>query len=436
MSLRVAIVVGALFALLLALPISGARFTDTTTNEGNTFSFGTTQPIRSTTYRVNFTGEYHTLTLNHDLAENYFVLLRGSADPDDEPSEDVESLEDSEPVEITAASDYVRVVGDPSGDPGHTTEANELELGRFSGAGTWWGQVTVIESLDRHDTAGFQLRGVHKATVDGPAWSTAGSWNEANQVGLYGGSMGGGMAVNGPDRVSGWARIWPDNGQINLSRHGASSDANFTIYEIEWGSEWTIQHVRVQGNNGGTGVDTPNEYDTAKLPIEVSRTQTFVLAYGTTEADAPGAGWEGQIYTLGNGHPVNGKPNKAAVKEKQVAVGSEYSVARDAEVYVHTHPRLDVDHRFASHGSIPSGTGGGSAIVDAPLVPDVYREASTGTLRFSILSNSSTGADTADPQPIIWSRHTGPTRVSWARNETLSSGAYWLQSVDFGEIWR
>lgn len=425
MRLRLTIVVGALFALLLALPISGARFTDTTTNEGNTFAFGTSQPIRSTTYRVNFTGDTYTLPLNQILVDNYFVLLRGSADMDGVVDEN------SDPIPNTARSDYVRVAG-------VTSARNGLKLVRYSGDGTWWGQVTVIESLDRHDTAGFRLLRVHKASLNGSAWSIQGIWDaeHESQIGLYGGSMGGGMTVDGPNHASGWARIWPSNGALQVQRADSSHTASFTIYEVQWGSEWTIQHVRVRGNNGGSGVDTPNEYDTAKLPIEVSRAQTFVLAYGTTETDTPGAGWEGQIYTLGNGHPVNAKSNRAATTEKQVAVGSEYPVNRDVEVYVHTHPRLQVDHRFGPHGSIPSEVDGGSATVDAPLVPDVYGSASTGTLRFPILSNSSTGTGADDPQPIIWARHKWPARVSWARNETVNSGAYWLQSVDFGEIWR
>ena len=58
---------------------------------------------------------------------------------------------------------------------------------------------------------------------------------------------------------------------------------------------------------------------------------------------------KGRIYTLGHGHPVNGNSNRAATKEKHVAVGSEYSVRPGAEVYVHSHPRLQVDHRFGPH---------------------------------------------------------------------------------------
>ena len=435
MSLRVTVVVGALFALLLILPISGARFTDTTSNEGNTFAFGTSQPIRSTTYRVDFGDEYHTLTLNQDLAENYFVLLRGSAEPD-EPITTTTTVEgasnDGAAVAMDASADYVRVVGDPSGRPGSTTAVDQIELGRYSDAGTWWGQVTVIESLDRHDTAGFRLTDVSviRMTPKRKMAADTGAWANESQVGLYGGSMGGGMTVDGDEHANGWVRIWPEDGEIRVRRTVAASQTNLTVYAVEWGSEWTIQHVRVQGHNGGSGVDSAKDYNTAMLGSSVTSANTFVLAYGSTKQTSPGAGWEGQIYTLGDGvAPI-------AEIEDRVAVGGEYGEKRDAEVYVHSHPRLQVDHRFGPHGSIPSGVGGGSTTVDSPVVPDVRIGASTGTLRFPILSNSSTGTNADDPQPIIWSRHTGSTAVSWARNETVSSGAYWLQSVDFGEIWR
>ncbi|MEN8115280.1 MAG: hypothetical protein ABFS21_12930, partial [Actinomycetota bacterium] len=173
-------IVGALFVLLLALPVSGARFTDTTTNAGNTFAFGAPQPIRVTTYRVNFSEDYYTLTLNNTLAENYFVLLRGSADVSGEVDDEGEPII----IEPSAAADYVRVVGDPSGRPGQTTESNALKLGRFSTDGMWWGQVTVVESLDRHDPAGFRLRNVHRASVGGDRWSASGTWVNEGQVAL------------------------------------------------------------------------------------------------------------------------------------------------------------------------------------------------------------------------------------------------------------
>ena len=435
MKRSLALVFAALFGLLLALPASGARFTDTTTNAGNTFVFGgAPQPIRVTTYRVDFTGQYHTLVLNHELAEDYFVLLRGSTD--------TAGLfdEDENPLAASAASDYVRVVGDPSGRPGDTTAGNAIELGRFSDVGTWWGQVTVVESVSQQETAGFRLRNVHRASMTGNTWSAVGSWVDATRVALYGGSMGGGMTVDGPDHANGWARIWPNGDSLHLERAVSTSPTNFTIYEVEWGSEWTIQHAHVTGNAGGSGVDTPNEYDTAQLVIPVLRSQSFVLAYGFTDGSAPGTGWEGQIYALGNGHPVNSKENKDAKPVKEVAVGSEYRVTRDVEVYVHSHPLLHVDHRSGPTGSLAAEQGGGSLAVDPPLAPETYwstgDQASTGTLRFSVLSNSSTGSDVTGTQPIVWSRHTSSGLVSWARHETAESGAYWLQSVDFGEIWR
>ncbi len=77
MRLRISITVGALLALLMTLPVAGASFADTTSNDGNTFR--TRQPIRTTTYEITsgvFTGTQYNLTLAQPLASDYFVILR------------------------------------------------------------------------------------------------------------------------------------------------------------------------------------------------------------------------------------------------------------------------------------------------------------------------------------------------------------------------
>ncbi len=411
MKLRVTALVGALFALLLVLPTSGARFTDATGSAGNTIAYAAPGgPIRSTTYRVQCEDTACNVNLNQDLARDYFVLLRGSAGGTD------------------AQDDYVRVEADPFG----TGRLNELEetdvirLVRWSGD-AWNGDVTVVESLAQQDTAGFRL--VDAAVVEMSAKkkvaSIAGSWANESQVGLYGGSMGGGMTVDGADHASGWARIWPEDSNIRLRRASADSTAKFTVYAVEWGSEWTIQHVHVQGHNGGEGVGGTSTYNTATLPTNVTREQTFVLAYGSTQESTAGTGWEAQIYTLGDGTNVN-------ATESQVAIGGEYSEKRDAEIYTHSHPRLFVDYAY---GTIAASDGGGSIGVASALGPEENDGSSTGDLRFPILANSSREDSSDDAQPIAWARHTGTTTVSWARTAAGETGSYWLQSVDFANIW-
>jgi hypothetical protein len=115
-----------------------------------------------------------------------------------------------------------------------------------------------------------------------------------------------------------------------------------------------------------------------------------------------------------------------------VAIGGEYSEKRDAEIYTHSHPRLFVDYVY---GTIAASGGGGSIGVTSALGPEENNGSSTGDLRFPIFSNSSREDSSDDAQPIAWARHTGSTTVSWARTAAGEAGSYWLQSVDFANIW-
>jgi hypothetical protein len=433
-------VVGALLTLLSVIPTVRASFTDTTSNDGNAFS--TRQPVRVTTYQINenvFTGTTYNLQLNHDLSSDYFVIMRGGAwDSNISSSGGYPS------------SDYARVAGDPHGNLGATTSPDVLLLQRRTTDGpqgsqaSWQGQVTVVESLDSTDTAGFRLLGVETVrmtgtTTNASATSSA-AWTEINQVGLYGGIYGGGAetsASNAKEHASAWSRLWPTGSNtINLERRSKDSrnlagETTFTVYAVEWGDEWTIQRVLVDGSNGGNGVDTPNEYTTQGID-PVTRDNTFVLAYGNTWERGLGNGWEGQVFTLGNG--VQQKTT-----ENRVAIGAHYSGSRHADVYIHTHPRLHVDYRFMPEGSIPRNESSGMTTVDGALGPENRSGTGIGItegLRFAVLSNASHGNGTWYPRPMVSARHTGDTKVTWYRSRSGQPGTYWLQSIDFGEIWR
>jgi hypothetical protein len=433
-------VVWALLALLMITPTVRASFTDVTSNDGNTFQ--TRQPIRVTTYQVGenvFTGDTYSLQLEQALSNNYFVVLRGGAWNSDISSGG------SYP-----SSDYARVAGDPFGNLGTTTKPDILQLHRQTTDGpqgsqaSWQGQVTVIESLASTDTSGFRL--VDIASVTMPATETTvtanlgSAWDNINQVGLYGGIYGGGVettARNSKEHATAWPRLWPTGSDtIDLERRSKSmsdlaGDTTFTVYAVEWGSEWQIQRVVVDGSNGGNGVDSPNDYTTEPISA-VERDNTFVLAYGNTWERGLGDGWEGQVFTLGNG--VQQK-----ITENRVAIGAHYSGSRQADVYVHTHPRLHVDYRFMPEGSIPRNSASGTATVDPALGPEARSSGNvgiTGGLRFAVLSNASHGNGTWYPRPMVSARHTGETQVTWYRSRTGQPGTYWLQSIDFGEIWR
>jgi hypothetical protein len=436
--LRISILVGTLLALLMMLPTAGASFTDATSNDGN--AFRARQPIRVTTYEITsgvFTGTTYDLGLAQPLASDYFVIMRGAAGANDSGTH------------RTPAQDYARVVADPFGNlTGGSTGGSTLRLGRGDASGSSWeGQITVVESLDSQDTDGFHLRGVAEPTlgtgVTAGAAAVDHAWSDTSQVGLYGGYQGGGVSTTSTvraDHITAWGRVYPSGSNTaNVERragynagHGAlSGSTTFTVYAVEWGSNWTIQRVTVSGNIGGTGVDSTSDYGTAGIS-SVARANTFVLASGISDSNRLSQGWEGTVFTLGDGVHQN-------TNENRVAIGGHQRAHRKAEVYVHTHPRLAVDYRFGSHGSIGKNDLTGSHTVDAPLAPESYAGgavARTSGWRAPIFSNSSRGGGDFYPRPIAWARHTGSTRVTWSRSRTGQPGAYWLQSVDFGEIWR
>ncbi len=439
MRLGISILIGVLLALLMTLPTAGASFTGTTSNSANTFV--TRQPIRVTTYQVAenvFTGTTYDLQLQHPLARNYFVVMRGGAWNSDVTSKGG-----------FPSSDYARVDGDPHGNFSIKTASDVLRLHRQSTDGphgspmSWQGQVTVIESLDSNDTAGFRLLDVASVTMSGSTTDTSGSsspgWGDIEQVGLYGGSYGGGVETSARDpkeHPSAWSRLWPTGSDtINLRRRNKSTnlagDTTFTVYVVEWGSEWTIQRALVDGSDGGKGADSTSEYTTQAIDA-VDRDNTFVLAYGNTWEQGLGNGWEGQVFTLGDGVHQNSV-------ETRVAVGAHYRGSRRADVYVHTHPRLHVDYRFMADGSIARNDTSGTATVDGALGPESRSGGAIGTtggLRFAVLSNASHGNGTWYPRPMVSARHTGDTQVTWYRARSGQPGVYWLQSIDFGEIWR
>jgi len=436
--LRALITLAAILGLLLTLPTAGANFTDVTSSNAN--EVAARQPIRVTTYQIIdgvYTGTLYDLTLAQDLMPDYFVIMRGAAGANNNSTH------------RTPAQDYARVVSDPfSNYASGSTNANTLRLSRGDASGSaWQGQITVVESLDSQDTAGFRLRGVAEpvllanATTGSAAVDS--SWTNTSQVGLYGGTQGGGVETTSTvraDHITAWGRAYPSGtNTANIERRAGynpgrgrlSGGTTFSVYAVEWGSEWTVQRVTVAGNNGGNGINQPSEYNTAGITA-VARDNTFVLASGISDSNRIGAGWEGTVFTLGNGVAQN-------TTESSVAIGGETAANRKAEVYVHTHPRLTVDYRFGSDGSVTSGALVGTQTVDAALVPDTYTGggvARTEGWRAPVFTNSSNGTGTAYPRPIYWARHTGNTQMTWTRSRTGQPAAYWLQSVDFGGIWR
>lgn len=439
-AVRIAATIAGITMLAAAIPTAGALFLGTTENSGNDFAtaadFNANPSFRVTTYEITtssaFTGTSYSLTLNQNLVSDYFVLMRGAAGT-------YTGGTNRGPDE-----DYARVDQDPFGNfSAGSSASNQLRLARGGNTGTWTGKITVVECIADCAASGFALVRVNEITMTSGQTSasdtTGGSWGGViGQIGLYGGSYGGGMQTDEPgaaNHKTGWARIWPQGGnRVNLSRSNTgpgsiSGTTTFTVYVVEWGSEWTIQRANVTGNNGGNGVNATGEYDTASIS-SVARANTWVVAYGEVDENDLSAGWDGHVFTLGDG--VNQNAN-----ESSVAVGAENGAQRDVEVYVHTHPDLGNQYVFGPDGTPPgivSGNLSGNVTVNGPLSPETHNAYDTVGRRFVIVSSSSNGNGTAYPRSIVWGRLDADTTARWQRSRSGQPGALWLQTPDFGDI--
>ncbi len=432
------IVGGLLAAAQLITGVSGAAFSASTDNTGNLLSAAAsfaTPTFRVTTYDVPggvFTGPSFDLALRQNLAPDYFVVVRGAAGSGGSTGN------------RSPAQDYARVVGDPFGNLGVTTPPATLRLERGAAGADWRGQITVVESLADGTRSGFILRDVLEVVMGPGATAATASttWTDIAQVGLYGGIRGGGVATtatNRSDHMTGWARLYPSgSGAVHLERQAGgggllNGSTTFTVYVIEWGSEWNIQHVVVSGTGGGNGVDQASEYVTSTI-APVVRDHTFVLGYGITADNGIGDGWDGQVWTLGDGVTQN-------ATESLVAVGAEYADGRTADLYVHEHPALRVDYRFGSDGGtpgIPTGDAAGTVDIDPTAASEAYGTTAgvewTAGGRFTVVANSSNGTGTAYPRPIVWSRPIASATAQWERSRTGQPGAFWLQSIDLSGV--
>jgi len=431
-----------ILALLLAgvPPASTAGFLSQTPNPTNALGASVSfsnETFRVTTYEIGdgvFTGTSYTLTLDQDLADDYFVSLRGAAGAN------------SAGTNRTPDQNYARVDGDPHANFVTGTAANQLRMSRQAASSAWQGQVTVVEVLADQAASGFTLLDVVEVSLASGVIAGSGSstlaWSDINQVGLYGGIRGGGVATTAhvrADHMTAWARIFPTGtSTVSLERIAGgggslSGDTTFTVFVVEWGSEWAIQRVSISGVAGGNGVNLLGHYDTAVI-TPVVRDNSFVLAFGASADNGIGDGWEGQVFTLGDG------VSQLSV-ETLVAVGAEYADTRSVEVYVHTHPSLAVDYRFGTDGGtpgLPTTALTGSVTVDSAGGSETYDNASavrkTAGFRFMVIANSSNGTGLAYPRPIVGSRPTHPTTSTWTRSRSGQPGAFWLQAVDLSGI--
>ena len=362
-----------------------------------------------------FTGNTYNLTLDQNLAADYFVMLRGS---DGNGGTGQRGPDEN----------YVSLTADPAGTGSLTPSgaADRLSFTRRNNVNNWTGVVTVVECLVDCATDGFRLVDVARITHTGSATGTvalpAGSWGDVGQVLLMGGYNGAGCdsTETGTRRHrTCHVRFVPSgSNSITWSRLGASAGRNAisTVMAIEWGSSWTVQNVRVQGNNGGDGANAANEYNTTSIPTGVDRANTWVWGSGFTNDDGVGDTAEGCLITLGNGVVQN-------PTESQVAVGLEYANnAVDFQVYAMTHGGLATDFEFKPDGN------------NNDLIADIGVDAA-GSERMAVVTNGMGSTSRNNwPASIFSARYLDDSTIRMQRRYSDYTFPAWAQGIDFSEI--
>lgn len=360
----------------------------------------------------DFTGTTYDLTLDQDLASDYFVLIRGSKVDDGGSNPD---------------NDYARVYEVPSaaGEMGDSGSTNVIALSRHVADYNWEGVVTVVECLRDCDVNGFQMVDIVQTSIG--ASSTSGTdastaWTDINQVVLFGGFHGGGVEWEentgaAQDGNAGQTRLYPSaTNTINWTRDTSNSlDAvTLTTFVIEWGSAWTVQHVDVSGGNNGNGCDAVGEYNTGTIN-SVVRDNTWVWGTGISNGYGIGDSASGALVTLGDG--VNQNTN-----ETLVSWCGEYAHTRHFDIYAMTHPNLAVDYRFKADGD--------TNVLDIPVTVD----SATAGQRFGWVTNSCNGSGNAHPRDRFWARYTAADEITISRGYDGQDIPAWVEGINFNAI--
>ncbi|MBD3311547.1 MAG: hypothetical protein GF349_03555 [Candidatus Magasanikbacteria bacterium] len=360
-----------------------------------------------------FSGNSYNLTLDQDLADNYFVIVRGS-------DGDGSSTGNRGPDE-----NYIALTADPNGtgDLGVSGANDRLTFTRNNSVDGWIGVVTVVECLQACSSAGFELLDVqdisHGSGVGSGTDNSGTSWSDIDQVMIMAGFNGSGCRTpetsNGNNDVC-HIKYWPSSSNvINWERNYTGNSANSTAMVLEWGSEWTVQRVNITGTAGGNGANAIGEYNTASIS-SVSRVNTWVWGVGYTTDDGIGDSAEGTLITLGNGVAEN-------LSESQVAVGQEYTDNKNFEVYALTHDDLTVDYRFKADGD----SGNLTYDQDVDIVND-------DSARMALSYNGCNGTGGAWPRPIFSARYLDDDTVRLERRRSGQPFPAWVQGINFSGI--
>ena len=393
------------------------------------------QTFRITTYYFDdgpFSGTTYDLTLNNDLEPNYFAIVQFGGN-----GTTTTTLPWYGPSGWAA-----RITADPfgTGDLSTSGSSDVITLTRSAATNDWNGSVTIVECLGNASVSGFTLLDVIEVSITSGGTTNTGTssaWNDIDQVALFGGHRGGGVVCN--NAVSSAspsleARIYPSSTTtVNVVRNntgnGAVTDATWTIYVVEMGSEWDMQRVTVSGSAGAAGAASAAAYDKQTISSTV-RANTFVLGYGETADGGIGDSFCGCVVTLGDGLTEN-------ASETQVAVGGEYADTRNTEVYVFEHTGVSTDYQFKVDGetndfiydyTVPSPTVGES--ITTPVTGLTAIEG----YRIPIIYNTQNGTGTAFPRPYFCGHYTSDTNMRMTRTTAGQPYAAWVQSTDLGGV--
>lgn len=391
------------------------------------------EPVfRVTTYQLD-SGSTGTATasidveLLYDLKANYFTMIFGADSASNDPD-----------------INFVRLSADPfaTGDLTASGAANLITLYRPAGSVYWAGTVVVVECLRDFDGAGFRL--IDQMNAEFVDYGIAGTqdvtftanaeWTDVSRVTPLGGMRGGGVEVGASvfGDEQGGAAFFSVHGddQIQGTRYSSVTyhleRGDFTVSVVQWGKEWTVGSVFVNGVTPGGGAALSSQYDTFPLDADVETATTFMLAqivsYNLGGDDGPMS----FAVVLGNGESP---PATAST----IAIATQTATDFKGMIWLLSHPSIAVDHVYGYANGLTS-----TKAVAAPVRGESYGETGlamdyTSGYRFGIDYGTGTIANDRIAAKW-WPRHTDSTTLTLTRILNTDYVDGWSQSVDLGGV--
>lgn len=400
--------------------------------------------FRVTTYRFvasDFTGTLAKVYLRYTLSANYFAMVRFGLAKDGSTSVD---------------NFGIQVTGDPFGTGDLTqTDGHWLELQRTgTDEGGAVGTITVIECLRATETAGFKLLTIDTVVhPDHPSsgkqtssFTSGATWLDSSRVVPYGGDGGGGTLTAAQfagliDPQTLGIRWWlTSTDTVNWERYGTNTitteEATSSIYIIEWGSEWDIQHVNITATKGGDYASSGN-YGTGAAARAFSTANSWIWITGWSNGFTSGDTYKSLACVPGSGGSA-----APGASESTVAVAAGTAVLWDVDAYIMTHPLLTVEWEYQALGD---GTDETKVFSAAPPTSFEVRVAADGLFLGYVAGGGRWGQflggfnsldNTLLNEMMFSTSMTSDTEVTVYRADPVCTEdwAGWLQVLDFGSV--